>query len=49
MLFLIIVIVLFVVLDIAAMRWGADSRESINSPVWERQAHQEQLFAKNHA
>lgn len=49
MLFVIIVIVLFVVLDIAAMRWGVDSKESINSPVWERQAHQEKLFAKYHA
>ena len=46
MLFVIIVIVLFVVLDIAAMRWGADSRERINSREWDRRAYQEELFAK---
>ncbi len=49
MLFLIIVVVLFVVLDIAAMRWGTDSREYINSLEWKRREHQEKLFAKYHA
>ena len=49
MLFVIIVIVLFVVLDIAAMRWGADSRERMSSFEWERREHQEQLFAKQQA
>lgn len=49
MLFIIIVVVLFVVLDIAAMRWGADSRERINSFEWEHREHQEQLFAKHQA
>ena len=49
MLFVIIVVVLFVVLDIAAMRWGADSRERMNSSEWEHRAHQEELFAKHSA
>ena len=49
MLFLIIVIVLFIVLDVVAMHWGADSRESISSREWERREHQEQLFAKHQA
>ncbi len=49
MLFVIIVIVLLVVLDITAMRWGADSRERVNSFEWERRAHQEELFAKHRA
>lgn len=45
MLFIIIVVVLFVVLDIAALRWGADSRERMNSLEWEHREHQEQLLA----
>ena len=49
MLFVIIVIALFVALDVAAMHWGADSRESINSPEWERREHQMGLFVKHHA
>ena len=49
MLFIIIVIALFVVLDIAAMRWGADSREHISSLEWDRRAHQEELFARQQA
>ncbi len=49
MLFVIIVIALFVVLDLAALRWGADSREHMNSFEWERREHQEQLFAKHRA
>ncbi len=49
MLFIIIVIALFIVLDIAAMRWGADSRERLNSPEWERREWQEELFAKHSA
>lgn len=49
MLFIIIVIVLFIVLDIAALRWGADSRERMNSAEWERREHQEELIAKHRA
>ncbi len=49
MLFVIIVIALFIALDIAAMLWGADSRERMNSPEWERRAHQEELFAPQRA
>ncbi len=47
MLFVIIVIVLLVVLDIAAMRWGTDSREGMNSFEWERRGYHEELFAKH--
>lgn len=49
MLFVIIVIALFVVLDLAAMHWGSDSRESISRPLWERQAYSEKLFANHQA
>ncbi len=49
MLFIIIVIVLFIVLDIVAMRWGADSRERLSSLEWERREHQDELFAKHGA
>ncbi len=49
MLFIIIVVVLFVVLDIAALRWGADSRERMSSFEWERREHQDELFAKHSA
>ncbi len=33
---LLIVVMLVVVLDIASLRWGFDSREQIDSPEWER-------------
>jgi nitrogen fixation-related uncharacterized protein len=33
---LLILILLVVVLDIASLRWGFDSREQIDSPEWER-------------
>ena len=36
MLTVIIVIALFIVLDVAALRWGVDSREALNSVEWER-------------
>ena len=49
MLFIITVIALFVVLDIAALRWGANSTERLNSLEWERRAHQGELFAKHRA
>jgi len=26
----------FIVFDVVALRWGFDSRDSINSPEWER-------------
>ena len=35
---LLIVILLVVVLDIAALRWGFNSTEKIDSPEWERRA-----------
>jgi hypothetical protein len=31
-----ITILALVLFDIAALRWGADSRDSINSSEWER-------------
>jgi hypothetical protein len=37
--FMIIVFLLLLLLDIAAMRWGADSRDAANSSEWAR--HQE--------
>ena len=49
MLFIIIVIALFIVLDIVALRWGANSTERLNSLEWERRVHQEELFAKHRA
>ena len=33
--FLLLVIIVF---DIEALRWGVDSRDGINSPEWERRA-----------
>ena len=33
---LLIVIMLFIVLDIASLLWGFDSTEKIDSPEWER-------------
>ena len=33
---LLIVLVLFVVLDVAAMRWGANSADNLGSCEWER-------------
>jgi hypothetical protein len=39
MLTIIIILALFIVLDIAALRWGFDSTERINSCEWERRTH----------
>jgi hypothetical protein len=36
MLTLIFLVVLLVALDIAALRWGCDSSDGVNSPEWER-------------
>ena len=35
---LLIVVTLFIVLDVVALRWGFDSTEKIDSPEWERRA-----------
>ena len=43
MIMLILVIVVFILLDVAAMRWGYDSRDTINSTEWARR--EEWLFA----
>ena len=40
---LIIVFILFILLDIAALRWGSDSRDGVNCAEWQRR--QEWLFA----
>ena len=37
--FMIIVFLLLLLLDIAAIHWGADSRDTVQSPKWAR--HQE--------
>ena len=34
--FMIIVFLLVLLLDIAAMRWGADSRDAVDSSEWTR-------------
>ena len=52
MLTIIIVLALFIVLDIAALRWGVDSTESVVSGEWERRWHwsedvDDQLVAYN--
>ena len=33
-------ILAFIILDIAAVRWGADSTEKLNSKEWERRQRQ---------
>jgi hypothetical protein len=30
------IIIVLIILDIAALRWGADSRDGVNSPEWRR-------------
>lgn len=35
---LLVFIMLVIALDIAALRWGFDSTEKIDSPEWERRA-----------
>ena len=33
---LLVLLIAIIVLDIAAIRWGVDSRDDIQSPEWER-------------
>ena len=33
---LVFIVIGLVLIDIAAVRWGADSRESVDSPEWTR-------------
>ena len=33
---LLIVFILFVLLDVAALRWGCDSRDGVNGAEWKR-------------
>ena len=39
MITILIFVLAFVLLDLAATRWGIDSTEDINSREWERRAH----------
>jgi hypothetical protein len=41
---LLILILLFIVLDLAALHWGFDSTEKLESPEWERR----QMWATSH-
>jgi hypothetical protein len=34
-----IVLLVVIIFDIVALRWGVDSREKIDSPEWERRKH----------
>ena len=34
-----IVLLVVILFDIAALRWGVDSREKLDSPEWERREH----------
>lgn len=38
MFILLLLLFLFILLGLAALRWGADSRDTIDSPEWERRA-----------
>lgn len=33
---IIAMVLALIIFDVAALRWGADSRDNINSPEWER-------------
>jgi hypothetical protein len=37
--FIAILLLALIVLDIAALRWGKDSTDGIDSPEWERRKH----------
>ncbi len=39
MIIFLIFLLAVVILDIAAYKWGCDSREGIDSPEWEKQHH----------
>jgi hypothetical protein len=39
MITILIFVLAFVLLDMAAMRWGVDSTEDINSREWSRREH----------
>jgi hypothetical protein len=39
MIALLILVLAFVLLDMAALRWGVDSTEDINSREWDRRAY----------
>ena len=35
---LLLIVLLLIALDMAAVRWGHDSTEAVDSPEWERRA-----------
>jgi len=41
---IIILTILFIVLDIAALRWGVNSTDNIDSPEWERRRNWDALY-----
>ena len=41
---LLIVIILFIVLDIASLRWGFDTTDRFNSPQWKRRQESGSIF-----
>ena len=38
-----ILLALFIVLDLAALRWGVDSTDTLDSCEWERRRHTQDL------
>ena len=39
MMAILIIVLAFVLFDMAALRWGVDSTEGVNSREWDRRAH----------
>ncbi len=46
MFFLIVLLVLVIAFEIAAMRWGYDSRDTLESKEWERRS--KQVWSEGH-
>ncbi len=42
-----ILIVAAIILDVAALRWGFDSTDDIDSPEWERRHQWYDLYSEN--
>ena len=42
-----ILIVAAIILDVAALRWGFDSTDDIDSPEWERRRQWYDLYSKD--
>jgi hypothetical protein len=39
MITILVLLLAFVLIDVAALRWGTDSTEGVNSREWERREH----------